>query len=52
MKLVLITEEPGKNILSSIYLVQLQLLLCILPQALPGINALKNLNLLALECAV
>lgn len=31
---------------------QLQLLLCILPQALPGINALKNLNLLTLECTV
>lgn len=52
MKWVPVTEEPGKKILSSICLMQLQLLLCILPQALPGINALKNLNLLTLECTV
>lgn len=45
-------RKTWKKLLSSISLMQLQLLLHILPQALPGINALKNLNLPALECTV
>lgn len=45
-------RRTWKKLLSNIYLMQLQLLLCILPQALPGINALKNLNLLTLECTL
>lgn len=61
MKWVLTTEElflkitkkkSRKKLLNSIYLMHLKLLLCILPQALPDINALKNLNLLTLECTV